>query len=97
MRGDGNDFKSYVELGLEDERASECVRAGLSTFDSYESANALKGALRYFRSHTVKCANLDKSHGVYKRTGPTKGHHTLWPLRTAIAMLPALFAEGERA
>lgn len=76
------DFVSLTELVLAGVRKRRrgwdtCMAAGVSVFDSEETARRTQGAFGALKAKRLASGAL-KSSGVVKRTGTSEGHHTWW-------------------
>ena len=69
MRRDVSDYSA----------AEACCAHGLSVFKTQRQCELGPGRLLSFRDHVVCGLLLDPGAGKIKRTGKSRGHHTLWP------------------
>lgn len=73
-------LKTWAELGRGTRKpdVERCRCAALSVFTDLESLRAAAKVHEYTAVQPVVVALLKPEHGVIARTGPTRGHHSLW-------------------
>jgi hypothetical protein len=86
-------LKTWAELGRSNKKsdAERCRCAALSVFTDVESLRAAAKVHEHMATQPVVVALLHPEHGLIARTGPTRGHHSLWLRRKHMDARGSLF------